>query len=138
MSSIRETAQQFFDACESGKGWEECGEFCHPGATFSAQAEALASIDTLESYAEWMKGILTPIPDGAYDVGAFAVDEDRASVIAFSTFRGTHTGPGGPQGPTGQGTETEYVYVMKFDGDKISHMTKVWNDGVCLKQLGWA
>jgi len=24
------------------------------------------------------------------------------------------------------------------DGDKIRHMTKIWNDGISLKQLGWA
>ena len=26
---------------------------------------------------------------------------------------------------------------MQFEGDKIRHMTKIWNDGVSLKQLGW-
>jgi hypothetical protein len=30
------------------------------------------------------------------------------------------------------------VYVMQFDGDKIRHMTKIWNDSFSLKQLGWA
>jgi hypothetical protein len=29
------------------------------------------------------------------------------------------------------------VYVMTFDGNRISHMTKIWNDAVSLKQLGW-
>jgi len=27
---------------------------------------------------------------------------------------------------------------MDFDGDRIRHMTKIWNDGISLKQLGWA
>jgi hypothetical protein len=27
---------------------------------------------------------------------------------------------------------------MDFDGDKIRHMTKVWNDGITMRQLGWA
>jgi hypothetical protein len=27
---------------------------------------------------------------------------------------------------------------MDFGGDKIRHMTKIWNDGVTLRQLGWA
>jgi hypothetical protein len=48
-SSIRETAGRFFDACESGKGWEGCQQYCHPGATFSAQAGALADVRTLEA-----------------------------------------------------------------------------------------
>jgi hypothetical protein len=26
----------------------------------------------------------------------------------------------------------------QFDGDKISHMTKIWNAGMALKELGWA
>ena len=27
---------------------------------------------------------------------------------------------------------------MQFAGDKISHMTKIWNAGITLKELGWA
>jgi hypothetical protein len=26
---------------------------------------------------------------------------------------------------------------MQFDGDRIRHMTKIWNDGISLQQLGW-
>jgi len=26
---------------------------------------------------------------------------------------------------------------MDFDGDKIRHMTKVWNAGLTMKELGW-
>jgi hypothetical protein len=32
----------------------------------------------------------------------------------------------------------DYVYVMDFDGDKIRRMTKIWNDGLTMRQLGWA
>ena len=102
MSLIKEKAEQFFDACETGKGWETCRQYCHPQATFSAQADALAGVDTLEAYTEWMKGLLTPMPDGRYEVRSFAVDEDRNNVSAFSVFRGTHTGEGGPVPPTGK------------------------------------
>ena len=137
MSLIKEKAEQFFDACETGKGWETCRQYCHPQATFSAQADALAGVDTLEAYTEWMKGLLTPMPDGRYEVRSFAVDEDRNNVAAYAVFRGTHTGEGGPVPPTGKRVETDYVYIMEFEGDQIRHMTKVWNDGVGLKQLGW-
>ena len=137
MSSIKEKAEQFFDACETGKGWETCRQYCHPQATFSAQADALAGIDTLEAYTEWAKGLLIPVPDGRYEVLSFAVDEDRNNVAAYAIFRGTHTGEGGPVPPTGKRVETDYVYIMKFEGDQIRHMTKIWNDGICLKQLGW-
>ena len=39
--------------------------------------------------------------------------------------------------PTGNKVEADYVYVMEFDGDRIRHMTKIWNDGISLTQLGW-
>lgn len=138
VSSMRSVAERFFDACETGKGWEVCSEFCHPEATFSAQADALSGIDTLAAYTEWMKGLTTPVPDGRYEIRSFAVDEERGNVAAFGIFRGTHTAEGGPVPPTGRQVEADYVYVMDFDGDRIRHMTKVWNDAVSLKQLGWA
>ena len=137
MSLMKEKAEQFIDACDTGKGWEICRQYCHPQATFSAQADALAGVDTLEAYTEWAKGLLTPMPDGRYEVRSFAVDEDRNNVAAYAVFRGTHTGEGGPVPPTGKRVETDYVYIMEFEGDQIRHMTKVWNDGVGLKQLGW-
>ena len=137
MTSIRKMAEHFFDACETGKGWESCRQYCHPNATFSAQADALKGIDTLEGYTEWMKGLFTPVPDGQYELRSFAVDEGRNNVAAYGVFRGTHTGPGGPTPPRGTRVEADYVYVMEFDGDRIRHMTKIWNDGISLKQLGW-
>jgi len=138
MSSIKDVAERFFEACETGKGWEGCKQACHPEATFSAQAEALSGIDTLQAYTDWMRDLLTPLPDGSYEVRAFAVDEKRGSVVAYGVFRGTHSGQGGPVPPTGKRAEADYVYVMDFDGSKIRHMTKIWNDHVTLKQLGWA
>jgi predicted ester cyclase len=85
-----------------------------------------------------MKGLLTLMPDGSYELRAFGVDEGRHNVSAYAVFRGTHTGQGGPVPPTGKHVEADYVYVMQFDGDKISGMTKIWNDGISLQQLGWA
>jgi len=137
MSSIKETAKRFFEACETGKGWEGCRHFCHPDATFSAQAGALTGVDTLKGYTDWMKGFLTPVPDGRYEVRSFAVDEERNNVAAYGIFRGTNTAEGGPVPPTGKQVEADYVYVMQFEGERIRHMTKIWNDGISLKQLGW-
>jgi predicted ester cyclase len=138
MRSIKETAMEFFDACETGQGWQGCQQYCQPDATFSAQAGALAGVDTLRAYTEWMKGLLEPVPDGRYELRSFAVDEERYNVAAYGVFRGTHTGEGGPVPPTKKRVEADYVYVMQFDGDKIRHMTKIWNDTISLKQLGWA
>src|SRR5437016_4769271 len=92
-SAIAETALAFFDACEAGKGWEECSAYCLPNATFAAQAEPLADVHTLEEYANWMKGLLQFVPDGRYDLKSFAVDGERNNVAAYAVFHGTHTGP---------------------------------------------
>ncbi len=136
-TAIKATAEQFFEACETGQGWEGCRPFCHEGATFSAQTDALAEVRTLEAYTDWMKGIYGPLPDARYEVRSFAVDEERHNVAAYGIFRATHTGEGGPVAPTGKTVESDYVYVMDFDGDRIRHLTKIWNDGISLKQLGW-
>jgi predicted ester cyclase len=82
MSSIKETAEQFFDACETGKGWDVCQTHCHEGATFSSQTGALQGIETVEGYTEWMKGLFTPVPDASYEVRSFAVDDARQNVAA--------------------------------------------------------
>lgn len=136
--SISETAKLFFDACEAGKGWDICKGWCHDNASFSCQADILAEITTVESYTEWAKGLLTPIPDLHPEIKAFATDQDRSVVSVFSVVHGTQTGEGGPVPATGNKVAADYVYVMEFDGDKIRHMTKIWNDGHTLKQLGWA
>ena len=138
MASISNVARDFFDACEAGKGWEVCKAYCVPGATFAAQAEPLADVRTLEQYTEWMKGLMTIMPDGRYDLRSFATDEQRKSVSAYAVFSGTHTGEGGPCPPTGKRVSSDYVYVMEFEGDRIRHMTKIWNAGWALRELGWA
>ena len=38
MSKNYQQATLFFEACETGKGWEQCKAYCHAGATFSAQS----------------------------------------------------------------------------------------------------
>jgi predicted ester cyclase len=137
MGSIKETAERFFEACETGKGWEGCKQYCDPGATFSAQADALTAVNTLRAYTDWMQSLFTPVPDGRYELRSLAVDEDRKHVLAYAVFHGTHTGPGGPTPPTGKSVAADYVYVMEFEGGRIRHMTKIWNDAISMKQMGW-
>src|SRR5215472_2715740 len=110
--SMSDVATKFFEACETGKGWEGCTAYCHPNATFTA--------------------------DGRYELKAWGVDEPRKSVSAYGVFYATHTGQGGPCPPTGKKTKTDYVYVMQFEGDKIKHMQKIWHSGLAMKELGWA
>ena len=138
MSLSKEAATGFYHACESGKGWAGCAEFCHRGAGFSAQAGAIAEMTTLEAYCDWMQGVVTILPDASYDLKAMGTDEENARVVIFGVFSGTHTGDGGPVPPTGKKTQSDYVYVADMRDGKIAHLTKVWNDGWAFNQLGWA
>ena len=138
MDGIDQIAEQFFEACETGKGWEGCSTFCTEDASFAAQSEPLVSVKTLREYTDWMKGLLTFMPNGSYQLKSFATDEKRRNVCAYATFNATHTGDGGPLPPTGKSTATDYVYVMQFSGNRISHMTKIWNAPWAMKELGWA
>ena len=137
MSTITSVAKAFFEACETGGGWNACERYCTPNASFSAQADALSDVTTLRDYTEWMKGLLTFVPDGRYELKSFATDEERQNVAAYGIFHGTHTGDGGPCPPTGKSTSTDYVYVMEFEGDRIFKLTKIWNDTRAVRELGW-
>lgn len=136
--TMLEDARAFFNACETGKGWSVCRQWCHASATFSCQADALANVKTIEKYCTWMAGLLTPIPKGSYEMKSFAADPETNTVCAFAVFHGTHTAEGGPVPPTGKTVASDYVYVMAFDGGRIRHMTKIWNDMHALRGLGWA
>lgn len=72
------------------------------------------------------------------EIKAFSTDQQRNCVTAVAVVHGIQTGEGGPVPATGNSVAADYVYVMQFDGDKISHMTKIWNDGHTMRQLGWA
>ena len=137
MSTPKETALDFYYACESGAGWAGCARFCHPDASFSAQAGAIAEMETLEAYCDWMKGVVTILPDAGYDLKAVGADDENERVAIFGVFSGTHTGEGGPVPPTGKKTESDYVYVADMRAGKIAHVTKIWNDGWAFNQLGW-
>lgn len=135
--SMKDNAMAFFDLCERGKGWEACEPYCHAEASFASQAEPLVDVKTLRDYTDWMKTIVTILPDARYDLKAFATDNERNIVSAFATIIGTHTGEGGPIPPTHQTVKSDYVYVMEFKDDKICHMTKIWNAHWARTQLGW-
>ena len=136
MASNADVAMKFFEACEAVKGWEACKAYCAPNTSFSSQAEPLADVKTLAQYADWMQGMMKMMPDGRYDLKSFATDDKRNNVTPYAVFKATHTGEGGPP-LTGKSVSSDYVYAMDFEGDKIRHMTKIWNAGWALKELGW-
>ena len=65
-----------------GQGWEVGQQFCTPDATFSAKPRRSPDVHTLEQSTDWMKGLLTTLPDGRYELKSFAADEEHNNVIA--------------------------------------------------------
>ena len=99
--SAFENAARVFHACESSEGWEACRDYAEPGAVFESQATPLADVATIEEYADWMANDVPHwMPDGRYELHASAWDEEHRSATFFATYRGTHSGEGGPVSPT--------------------------------------
>ena len=136
MASITSVAEAFFAACETGKGWDGCSAYCTPNATFCAQAEPLLEVKTLAQYTDWMKGLMSVLPDGRYEVKSFATDARGTTWPPTASSTARTPAPADPVPPTGRRTSTDYVYVMQFEGDKIVHMTKIWHAGLAMKELG--
>ena len=134
-----ENARKFFEACETPKGWAGCKEFVADGATFVAQCEPIADIDTVEGYCEWMLAFGTvTVPGATYDLHSSSYDEASRTAVFFATFNARHTGEGGPIPPTNRETHTHYVYALTMnDADQVAHMTKIWNAPWALNEFGW-
>lgn len=136
--NLFKNAAEFFNACESLKGWDICKEYVADNATFFAQCEPLTEIKTVKDYVDWMTGFGTIAPDGNYELHASAFDEVNNTAIFFATYKATHTGEGGPVPPTNKTTNSHYVYALKMDGNgKIMSMNKIWNAPWALRELGW-
>ena len=75
------------------------------------------------------------MPDGRYDLRSFATDaeekRDGLCGVLGHPYRRRRAAAHRQEHPN------DYVYSMEFDGDKIRHMTKIWNSGWALKELGW-
>ena len=99
---------------------------------FAAQADALSGVSTLEGYTDWMKGLFTPMPDGRAELRRVRRRcGEQGSVVAYGVFRGYALGRGrAGAAERASRSRADYVYVMEFDGDRIRHMTKIWNDGI--------
>lgn len=137
--SAFENARKFFEACDEPVGWEGCKEYVADGATFSAQSEPIAEINTVQAYCEWMFGFGNiTVPGANYELHTSAYDDSTRTATFFATFHATHTGEGGPVPPTGKETHTHYVYFLTMNGDgKVEKMVKVWNAPWAMKELGW-
>ena len=121
-----EVATSFFHACETGKGWAGCSEFCTPDSSFTVQAvDAIPSIQinyckTVEQYTDLMKKLVEDFGEAAtYDVDASAFDSATGKAIFCCTFGGF----------------THYVYTIEVKDDKVVAMTKVWNDAYAATKM---
>jgi len=134
-----ENATRFFEACEAPAGWAGCAQYVADNATFNAQSEPLADIDSVEDYCEWMKAFGTiTAPGCSYLLHSSSYDEANRTAMFFATFTGTHSGEGGPVPPTHKTTQSHYVYVLTMnDDDKVADMVKIWNAPWAMQELGW-
>ncbi len=138
--SAYETATAFFHACEGLEGWQGCQQHVAPAATFTAQSEPIADIDTVEAYCEWMAGLGGgPLAGCSYDLHASSYDESTHTAVFFATFTGRHVGEGGPVAATQKETHSHYVYALRMNaGGLVEDMVKIWNAPWALRELGWA
>ena len=65
-----------------------------------------------------MVNIFKMMPDAHYELMHFSFDPERKSVAGSAIFKGSHTGEAGPGGvgATGKQTNSDYSYIMKFEG----------------------
>ena len=137
MHPIESIATSFHDACMTGKGWQECQQYCTTDATFTHEGTMFADVETLAAYADFLARIATPVPDFRHEVLSVGVDERQRRVLIHYLIRGTHTGEGLPFPPTGKSMESRCMLVMYFNNDRIDHAEKVWNDHAMMQQVGW-
>ena len=134
-----DVAKKFFEACETPLGWEACAQYVEPNAPFVAQSEPLTEVTTVQGYTDWMHGFGTVTAKGAtYELHSASYDADTRTAMFFATYHATHVGEGGPVPPTGQSTQSHYVYAIQMsENNLVAHMTKIWNAGWAARDLGW-
>ena len=134
-----ENAKKFLAACDAPLGWAGCKEYVADGATFTAQAEPLAEIKTVQAYCDWMVDFGNNVVPGAtHDLNTSSYDESTKTAIFFATYHARHTGEGGPVPPTQKETHTHYVYILTMNNDnKVEKFIKVWNASWAMRELGW-
>ena len=110
------TAQKFFDAVESGKGWDEVSKYVTDGATFYCQSDILKDVKTIKQYHDWKAEGFKAMTACSYKIVAKGVSENNKAVFYSQFF----AAPGAPA--------TDYVYVLDMTADgKVSGMIKIWH-----------
>lgn len=135
-------ARAFFERCETGQGWDSVKELCAADGWYRCQALGpFGQLKTLEAYVDFMKVIVSAMPDARYELGAVAYDAARRRACFVAQFIATHTVT--PDGvplppPTNRQVCADYVYTIHFNEDGvIEGLHKVFNDVFCGIQAGW-
>ena len=116
------TARAFFEACDYGKVWKDWQAYCHEDASFETDSETLDGVDSLDIYCDWMTEASAMFDDNVeVEVKAEAYDRDKDIVLIYAEIRGNVIIV-----PEPMFMKTDYVYAIHFDGEKISHIAKVW------------
>ena len=109
-------AEKFFWPCDQGKGWDACREYCHPNASFKTDADTLVHLDRLEDYVEWMKDAHSMLANTRFEIKSIAEDTKRGIVLLYAIIYADNI-----LGEEPQPIETDYVYAMTIEEDKIKH-----------------
>jgi hypothetical protein len=133
-------AKKIMAAVDAAKPFEEISDIVVEDAPFICQADALAGVNTVKAWADWMVNFESNIAPGCKaTVHNIAWDAENKTALYYATFYAKHSGDGGPVPATNKETSTHYMYILVMSEDnKCKSFTKVWNDGYCLKELGWA
>ena len=130
-------------ACDSGGGWAACKDMCVPDATFSCQSDTMGKFKTIQEYTDFMAAFGQACPNPTWTTDASSWDGVTHTATFFCTYYCTHTvsvNGVGPSTPTQRSAVSNYCCMVKTDpdrGNRIVHITKVWNDIWMLKELGW-
>ena len=124
---IRHNAHNFFNACESGKGWNGTKMFVlskespfNAEVTDSLPGPKLSDVKTVKDYTVWMAGVVKEFgPKATVEIKNSAVDKEHNTAIFYAVFANI----------------SDYVYTLNFDENtcKINSMHKIWNDGYAAK-----
>lgn len=134
-------AKKIMHSIDAAKPYEDVADMVVENAPFLCQSDALKDVTTVKGWCEWMGNFATNIaPDCKPTVHNIAWDSTKKTALLYATYHAKHTGTGGPMEATNKETNTHYCYIVMMDAttNKCTSFTKVWNDGYCLKELGWA
>lgn len=121
LEQARQLSMEFFDCCESGRGWVGCSQLVAADAPFMIEAvDALPGPPVTDNryvkdYLDWMAGVVQEFgAKASYKVKAHGFDKTTNTALVYAVFMGY----------------SDYVYSIRLCAQemKVCGLTKVWND----------